>query len=366
VSFTLDATDNLAVTAVTCTYDGRSLTATSSSGSTYSFAAAFPIGNTQVTCTAMDVASPPRGANQSSTSFTVTVRDVTPPSFDDIASPGSPFTPSNPAEATSAAGARVFYTTPMATDTNGGPVTVACHSASGLVSGSVFPIGMTPINCTATDRSGVSTPPTNLFDIRVADRSAPALTVPSAIVNVPATSAAGANVSYAVTAIDLVDPTVSVVCIPPSGSTFPLGATLVTCTATDDAGNSSVRTFNVTVVDSTAPEAFIASVTPGLLWPPDGRIENVLVSGQAQDGQSGIARIAWTVVDEYRVHQPSGVTMVAGNGPFSISIPLIADRRGNDKDGRHYSIHLTAYDAAGNARPLGKTLVVNVHDQSAR
>jgi hypothetical protein len=366
VSFTLDATDNLAVTTVACTYDGNSLTATSSSGSAYSFAAAFPIGTTTVTCTAMDVASPPRDANQSSISFAVTVRDVTPPSFDDVASPGSPFTPSNPAEATGAAGARVFYTTPTATDTNGGPVTVNCSAASGLVSGSVFPIGVTPIDCTATDQSGVSTPPTNLFNIAVADRSAPALTVPDNMAGVPATSAAGAIVIYTVSAIDLVDSTVSVLCVPPSGAIFRLGTTPVTCTATDDAGNSTVRTFTITVVDSTAPDSFVAGVSPPLLWPPDGRIVNVLVSGQASDGQSGVARIAWTVIDEYRAHQPSGVAMVAGNGPFSITIPLIADRRGTDKDGRHYSIHLTAYDVAGNTRLLGTPLVVNVHDQSGK
>ena len=37
------------------------------------------------------------------------------------------------------------------------------------------------------------------------------------------------------------------------GSTFPVGTTTVTCTATDGAGNQAVCTFTVTVVDTTAP-----------------------------------------------------------------------------------------------------------------
>ena len=43
----------------------------------------------------------------------------------------------------------------------------------------------------------------------------------------------------------------SVVCAPPSGSTFALGSTTVTCTARDAAGNASAKTFTVTVGYST-------------------------------------------------------------------------------------------------------------------
>src|SRR5205085_2702420 len=37
------------------------------------------------------------------------------------------------------------------------------------------------------------------------------------------------------------------------GSTFPIGSTTVTVTATDHAGNTSTSTFNVVVRDTTAP-----------------------------------------------------------------------------------------------------------------
>lgn len=45
----------------------------------------------------------------------------------------------------------------------------------------------------------------------------------------------------------------SLVCVPASGSFFPVGLTTVTCTATDNAGLTSTCTFTVTVSDTTAP-----------------------------------------------------------------------------------------------------------------
>jgi hypothetical protein len=54
-------------------------------------------------------------------------------------------------------------------------------------------------------------------------------------------------VHFSVTATDAIDPAPLVVCVPPSGSTFPLGTTLVDCTATDASGNQSTCQFPVTV-----------------------------------------------------------------------------------------------------------------------
>ncbi len=47
---------------------------------------------------------------------------------------------------------------------------------------------------------------------------------------------------------------VSTVCTPVSGSMFQLGATNVTCTATDQAGNQASRSFTVNVLDNQAPK----------------------------------------------------------------------------------------------------------------
>src|SRR5678815_3263159 len=53
-------------------------------------------------------------------------------------------------------------------------------------------------------------------------------------------------VTFAVTTNDNC-PGTTVVCAPPSGSCFPVGVTTVTCTATDQAGNTATCSFTVTV-----------------------------------------------------------------------------------------------------------------------
>jgi hypothetical protein len=75
-------------------------------------------------------------------------------------------------------------------------------------------------------------------------------------ITTPATSADGAVVTYTPpTASDESGETPAVSCDAPSGSTFPIGTTTVTCTATDsDDTNSPVSTsFTVTVFDPTPP-----------------------------------------------------------------------------------------------------------------
>ena len=86
----------------------------------------------------------------------------------------------------------------------------------------------------------------------VADTTGPVVTVP-ANATVEATSATGAIFTYSATASDLVDGSVAVSCTPASGATFPIGATTVSCTATDARGNSGAASFTVTVADTTGP-----------------------------------------------------------------------------------------------------------------
>ena len=59
-------------------------------------------------------------------------------------------------------------------------------------------------------------------------------------------------------------PTVNV--NPPSGSTFPVGTTLVTVTATDASGIVSQKTFTVTARDTTRPTASIATPQSGVVY----------------------------------------------------------------------------------------------------
>jgi hypothetical protein len=66
---------------------------------------------------------------------------------------------------------------------------------------------------------------------------------------VQTTSPIGAVISFDVTAEDLVDGSAVVVrCDPRSGETFPIGPTIVTCTAQDSHDNTSLpESFNIMV-----------------------------------------------------------------------------------------------------------------------
>ena len=85
------------------------------------------------------------------------------------------------------------------------------------------------------------------FSVNGQDLEPPAVYVPGSIV-ADAGDATGVVVTYVATADDGVDPVTAVACNPASGSTFPIGTTTVSCTATDAAGNSATASFDVHVL----------------------------------------------------------------------------------------------------------------------
>ena len=71
---------------------------------------------------------------------------------------------------------------------------------------------------------------------------------------------------------------------------------------------------------------------------------------------------AFAVVDEYGFVQPSGAVSLAADGSYSFAVSLQASRYDVDKDGRHYTITVSAHDLAGNT--ASATAVVTVpHDR---
>lgn len=244
---------------------GESGTATCSPAS----GALFAIAETVVTCSAADTAG-----NTGSTTFTVRVLDTTPPVL------GAK--PDVAASATTSAGAVVTFSPPSAHDLVDGARTPTCSPASG----STFALGSTLVTCAASDTRGNSASTT--FRVSVSDTTAPVL-AQRANVTAEATSTRGAQVSYAAPAYaDDVSGTGNATCAPASGALFPIGATLVTCTATDAAGNVATSTFHAHVVDTTAPTLSIAldPATPQGLhgWYTRAPFANV----SANDSGSGV------------------------------------------------------------------------------
>lgn len=87
---------------------------------------------------------------------------------------------------------------------------------------------------------------------------------PHADVTVEATTPTGATVTYALpVATDELDTSVTVTCLPASGSAFVIGTTTVICSAIDSAGNAAVWTsFHVVVTDTSAP---VIAAAPGIV-----------------------------------------------------------------------------------------------------
>jgi hypothetical protein len=148
------------------------------------------------------------------------------------------------------------------------------HGAATVTSGSAVPYLETiqvaagapqggVLHCTVDFRlDGVGGTPAFIehVTIHVNDVTPPVVTVDDRTVE--ATGPSGAVVTYPATAVDNVDGPLTPTCIPPSGGTFPLGATTVTCNATDAAGNVGSDTAVITVVDTTPP-------TPGCVPGPN-------------------------------------------------------------------------------------------------
>ena len=228
------------------------------SGSTYS--TTFPIGTTEVTCSA---STGGLGPLTTAESLSVTVNDG-PPRF--TALPTSFKVVANSVsgsvvhfDATTSDAPNGVY--PTATDDVDGAITPSCAPASG----SVFPLGTTAVICRASDSAGnrVTADP---FYVTVTGVP-PILQIPSAVGPLQAVDPFGAPVSYTYSASDS-QGALGITCTPPPGL-FPLGETTVSCSASNDQGTTQ-GTFVVTVVDTLPPTVVVPPTLTLEAVGPDG------------------------------------------------------------------------------------------------
>src|SRR6266496_4084879 len=209
--------------------------------------APYPKGLTVITWTATDAEGATASATQS-----VTVGDKERPS---VTAPTNISVGNDPGLAS----ATVAVGTAVASD-NCPNVSVKGDRSDGLSLASAYPVGSTGIIWTATDLSGNVATATQT--IVVNDVTPPTIFVPADI-TVNATSPSGAAVSYSVSATDNVGVT-SLYCGPVSGSQFAIGTTLVNCTASDAAHNSTPGSFTVTVRGARDQLALLIAYVSGL------------------------------------------------------------------------------------------------------
>ena len=190
----------------------------------------FGVDSTIVTCNATDHA----GNAATPTQFTVTVHDHTAPALTLPADMTVEATSHDGAVATWVAGAN---------DLVDGSVPVSCDPASGAT----FALGAHAVACSATDAHGNTAQ--GGFQVSVVDTTAPAMSPdPLPDVTVTATGNSAAVVDFAMpSAWDIVDGARPVSCSAQPGASFNVGATVVTCSASDETGNTVTRSFTVRV-----------------------------------------------------------------------------------------------------------------------
>jgi hypothetical protein len=116
-----------------------------------------------------------------------------------------------------------------------------------------FALGTTTVTWMATDQSGNGAATTST--VTILDTTPPRFSSVSDL-DVVSDSGSDSAVTYTVpTASDLVDGSVAVSCTPTSGSSFALGTTNVSCSASDAAGNATSTQFSVTVRIANASSA---------------------------------------------------------------------------------------------------------------
>jgi hypothetical protein len=121
--------------------------------------------------------------------------------------------------------------------------------------------------------------------------------------------------------------------------------------------------LNSSPCNSTAPIVTVAA-SPTILWPPNSRAIPVSLSGSV--GASGcslnLISARYVVQDEYGQVQPQGAVAIDNDGMFSFNVQLPASRRGDDRDGRKYTITISA-QATGGAIGSATAIVTVPHNQ---
>jgi hypothetical protein len=260
----------------------------------------FPRGATSVAWVATDAAG-----NTTHSVQTVVVNDTENPAI--LAPP--------PVQATTGAGATTASAivsdlrlgSAFASDNCSG----AAITRSGVPAGNRFPVGATEIRYTATDGSGNATTATQL--VTVVDDTPPVLARPNDIARGADAGTCEAAVTLTAVASDNC-PGVQLAFSPPSGSHFPVGASTVSCTATDAAGNRTETSFTVTVTNP-APLPTITGPATGTLVPAGSPVS---LTGSLIDN-AGDAHHAQWVLDSFAVPGTVNETLGSVSGAYAFS-----------------------------------------------
>ncbi|MBI3866999.1 MAG: HYR domain-containing protein [Verrucomicrobia bacterium] len=168
----------------------------------------------------------------------------------------------------------------------------------------------------ATDKSGNSEICTQ--SISLIDTEPPEILYQSNVV-VRTTVLGAASVDFLVMAQDTCDASPKLICDPPSGSLFPLGTNLVTCTAIDACGNSSHVSFTVAVVFE--PECVVVEPLPNIVVEcetPEGTVVNWPLPNATNVCLGGsVKTISWKCSPPQGLFPPGSTVVTCESSPLA-------------------------------------------------
>lgn len=134
-----------------------------------------------------------------------------------------------------------------------------------------------------------------------------------------------------------------------------LGSHIVTLSAVDTLGSGSTASANIliNVIDDEAP-TLQPLVSPGILWPPNHKMVDVVVHANATDNSGSVILSATVVSSEPAETDGDGNTIpnytipVIDQSTSEITLQLRSERKGKGA-GRTYTITVTATDSSGNS-----------------
>jgi uncharacterized repeat protein (TIGR03803 family) len=235
------------------------------------------------------------------------------------------------------------------------PAGLSLDTATGLISGTLpASPGTYTIGLSATNAGGTAT---STLALTVVDLVPPVITAPTTL-TAEATSPAGAVVTFTATATDVISGNVVASATPASGSTFGLGLSTVSLSATDGAGNTATQNILVNVTDTTAP--VITSLVPSVatLWPANHKLVHVALDASATDA---VGVTSLKIINVTSSEPDNGLGDGDTAGDIAVTGPLTVDlraERSGTGTGRTYTITVEARDAAGHATTKATTVTV--------
>ena len=237
-------------------------------------------------------------------------------------------------------------------DADGDPVTLSPSPAG------PYALGTTGVTLTVTEPEGMSS--TCSANVTVVDTQPPSISCPSPVAE--CTGPSGAVVTFSAAVSDNCPGVTDLGCVPPSGSTFPLGPTPITCSVRDGSGNTSSCASTV-VVQDTIPPTITASLSPDTLWPPNHKMVDIAATVAVTDICDAHPTFVLTSVVSSEPDNGLGDGDTANDiqgailGTPDVFFQLRSERSGGGP-GRTYTAVYTGSDHSGNSSTASDTVDV--------